>query len=378
MQPGSTDSFPTPERHFLNHHCTMSNLLCLGQFIIPLYRPTPISLPEFHQPAFLQRGTRRVHVWCSPRLLFGDLDQLGSDYIGPLLGQIGDCSSPISEEGIPTNDPTIMKLRAFVVTKNSQSPQLRGCVFSLSRNEQLIVQAFRNAQISLTPIWNYNPNIFFNIPQTTRPPPINNQIEEQASFRSSQARCLTTLKHHQIQALQFLTNNESLNGNNLDNLWNRRENNWIRETCDPLNLQPPEVDVAPCLGSILADDMGLGKTLTTLMLISMTSHSAREFQQSDISNHPTQCGATLVICPLGTLSNWENEINMHFGPQSIPYVIFHGRDRQHVTREQFDSSLVVLTTYEMIGASGNPLHSNQITIESLQITWYRIVLDEAQ
>ena len=32
----------------------------------------------------------------------------------------------------------------------------------------------------------------------------------------------------------------------------------------------------------------------------------------------------------------------------------------------------------MIGASGNPLHRNQITIESLQITWYRIVLDEAQ
>ncbi|KNZ58065.1 hypothetical protein VP01_2002g4 [Puccinia sorghi] len=31
----------------------------------------------------------------------------------------------------------------------------------------------------------------------------------------------------------------------------------------------------------------------------------------------------------------------------------------------------------MIGASGNPLHSNQITIESLNIFWYRIVLDEA-
>ncbi|KNZ44356.1 hypothetical protein VP01_923g2 [Puccinia sorghi] len=91
----------------------MSNLLCLGQFIIPLNSPTTISFPEFHQPAFLQRGT-----YCS---------QLESELIGPLLGQIGDCSSPISEKGILTNDPTIMKLQAFVVTQKSQAPQLQGC-----------------------------------------------------------------------------------------------------------------------------------------------------------------------------------------------------------------------------------------------------------
>ena len=151
MQPGSTFAFLTPPQHLLNPHSTMSNLLCLGQFIIPLYCPTLISLPEFHQVAFLQRGHRRVHVWCSPRRLFGDLSPLESEFIGPLLGQIGNCSSPISEEGIPANDPTIMKLRAFVVTQNSQVPQLQGCVFSLSHNEQLIFRAFRNAQISLTP-----------------------------------------------------------------------------------------------------------------------------------------------------------------------------------------------------------------------------------
>ncbi|KNZ46555.1 hypothetical protein VP01_7170g2, partial [Puccinia sorghi] len=31
----------------------------------------------------------------------------------------------------------------------------------------VIVQAFQE-QISLTLIWNYDPNIFYNIPQTTR------------------------------------------------------------------------------------------------------------------------------------------------------------------------------------------------------------------
>ncbi|KNZ57568.1 hypothetical protein VP01_2125g2 [Puccinia sorghi] len=95
-------------QHLLNHNSTMSNLLCLGKFIIPLYYPTPISFPEFCQ-AFLQRCTSQVHIWCYPRCLVGALSQLKGELIGPLLGQIGNCSSPISEEGL-TNNPSIMKL----------------------------------------------------------------------------------------------------------------------------------------------------------------------------------------------------------------------------------------------------------------------------
>jgi hypothetical protein len=198
-------------------------------------------------------------------------------------------------------------------------------------------------------------------------------------FQPAQARCQTPLKHHQTQALQFLFNNKFLESHNLEDFWMERENEWIRETCDPSKLQVDEDDdISPCRGSILADDMGLGKTLTTLMFVLGTSHFAREFQQSDLSDPPVQCAATLVICPLATLSNWENEIHSHFSPASIPYVVFHGRDRGKLTREKLNSSLVVLTTYEMIGESGNPLHNNQITIESLGISWYRIVLDEAQ
>ncbi|KNZ45937.1 hypothetical protein VP01_768g1 [Puccinia sorghi] len=86
MQPSSTVAFLTPAQHLLNPHSTMSNLLFLGQSIIPLHCPTPSSLPKFQQPAFLQRGTHQLHVWCSPRCqLFGDLDQLESEFIGPLL-----------------------------------------------------------------------------------------------------------------------------------------------------------------------------------------------------------------------------------------------------------------------------------------------------
>ncbi|KNZ57571.1 hypothetical protein VP01_2125g5 [Puccinia sorghi] len=56
------------------------------------------------------------------------------------------------------------------------------------------------------------------------------------SIKTGLARCLKTLKHHQIKALQFLTNNKSLEGNNLDDIWDHRDNNWIWEKCDPSNL----------------------------------------------------------------------------------------------------------------------------------------------
>ncbi|KNZ60890.1 hypothetical protein VP01_14886g1, partial [Puccinia sorghi] len=115
---------------------------------------------------------------------------------------------------------------------NCQAPQLRGCV------QKCTNQPYHHLEL--------RPQHLLQHPHTTWPPPINNLIKEQASFQSSQARCLTTLKHHQIQALQFLTNNEYLEGNNFDNIWNCRDNNWIREPCEPLNLQPPKVDVAPC------------------------------------------------------------------------------------------------------------------------------------
>ncbi|KNZ57572.1 hypothetical protein VP01_2125g6 [Puccinia sorghi] len=116
-------------------------------------------------------------------------------------------------------------------------------------------------------------------------------------------------------------------------------------------LGPPEINVAHFLGLILADYMGLVKTLTTLMLFLTTCHSTREFQASYLSDLPPQhcktnmlnrlhfffavvCGATLVICLLANFLNWENKINMHFMCQSLPCLIFHGKDCQHITKEQ--------------------------------------------
>ncbi|KNZ43794.1 uncharacterized protein VP01_9860g1, partial [Puccinia sorghi] len=120
-------------------------------------------------------------------------------------------------------------------------------------------------------------------------------------------------------------------------------------TCKQSNLEPDDSETAPCQGSILANDMGLGKTLTTLMFVLGTSHMAIDFHRSNLSNPPVQGVANLIICPLTTLSNWEKEIQTHFRPRAIPYAVFHGRGHRAIKREDLSSSLVVLTTYKIIG-----------------------------
>ncbi|OAV87742.1 hypothetical protein PTTG_29301 [Puccinia triticina 1-1 BBBD Race 1] len=188
-------------------------------------------------------------------------------------------------------------------------------------------------------------------------------------------RCRTTLKDHQLSALRFLKNNES-NTDTISQLWNHPDNRWIRDNVDDSTGPMTSDEHAKPRGSILADDMGLGKTLTALIFILATSQSALDFRRSSLGNTPLMSAATLIICPLATLSNWENEIRMHFHAQAIPYCVFHGKNRGGITLEELTSSMVVLTTYEMIGTDEDTTTSRPM-IEPLNICWFRIVLDEA-
>ncbi|OAV89807.1 hypothetical protein PTTG_28575 [Puccinia triticina 1-1 BBBD Race 1] len=177
-----------------------------------------------------------------------------------------------------------------------------------------------------------------------------------------------------MSALQFLQKNESAD-HDTRLLWNHPAHAWIRRHTDNAGIRTAhdETDIGP-QGSILADNMGLGKTLTTLAYVLATRDLAVEYHWADRIQHSA---ATLVICPLATLSNWENEIRLHFEDEAITYKVFHGSDWNKLKRCDLKSALVVLTTYEMIGESGNKSHANQPTIESLNLRWFRIVLDEA-
>ncbi|GGO13776.1 DEAD/DEAH box helicase [Microbispora bryophytorum] len=111
------------------------------------------------------------------------------------------------------------------------------------------------------------------------------------------------------------------------------------------------------LGAILADDMGLGKTLQTLSLL------LREREQEE------QVGATLLVCPMSLLSNWQKEA-ARFAP-SLDVYLHHGtgRLRDEELAERVGVADLVLTTY------GTALRDRDALT---RFGWARIVCDEAQ
>ncbi|KAK4097378.1 RAD5-like protein [Parathielavia hyrcaniae] len=106
-------------------------------------------------------------------------------------------------------------------------------------------------------------------------------------------------------------------------------------------------------GGILADDMGLGKTLQIISLI--------------MTGGP---GSTLIVAPVGVMSNWEQQIKRHVYDEHAPSVlIYHGAARQAAAKT-ISNFGVVVTSYGTLSsevASGGPLS---------KFDWRRVVLDE--
>jgi ATP-dependent helicase STH1/SNF2 len=110
------------------------------------------------------------------------------------------------------------------------------------------------------------------------------------------------------------------------------------------------------LNGILADEMGLGKTIQTISLITYLIEKKR------------QPGPYLVIVPLSTLTNWNNEFEK-WAP-SVSKITYKGPPNQ---RKQYQNQIrwgqfqVLLTTYEFI-IKDRPILS--------KIKWVHMIVDE--
>ncbi|KAF2819188.1 hypothetical protein CC86DRAFT_147719 [Ophiobolus disseminans] len=110
------------------------------------------------------------------------------------------------------------------------------------------------------------------------------------------------------------------------------------------------------LNGILADEMGLGKTIQTISLITYLIEKKR------------QPGPYLVIVPLSTLTNWNNEFDK-WAP-SVTKIVYKGPPNQ---RKQYQQQIrwgqfqVLLTTYEFI-IKDRPILS--------KIKWVHMIVDE--
>lgn len=245
----------------------------------------------------------------------------------------------------------------------------------------------------------------------------------------------TSMYSHQKQALTFLLDRErerSFNELLADDeersasvsLWQAAETkgskilrfrNIVTQT---VTSKKPHI----CRGAILADDMGLGKTITTIAMIAKTLGEAISFGNSPLKNsdddeltilgdtrnrrtaeqarkEELRCRsrATLLVCPLSIITNWESQIRQHWHEKAQPSIyIYHGQSRLRDPYALADYD-VVITTYSTLGYE----FSNQTTWTAAagrddreidlprkgdkpdapntcqRIEWFRIVLDEA-
>jgi non-specific serine/threonine protein kinase len=119
------------------------------------------------------------------------------------------------------------------------------------------------------------------------------------------------------------------------------------------------------LGACLADDMGLGKTAQLLGLLLL------ERENGGSKTAPSACGlgATLLVCPMSVVGNWQREA-ARFAP-SVPVHVHHGAAR--LTGAGFAKAVegagLVVTTYNLLARDAEMFAGVQ---------WRRLVLDEAQ
>ncbi|KAF2680613.1 hypothetical protein K458DRAFT_392663 [Lentithecium fluviatile CBS 122367] len=110
------------------------------------------------------------------------------------------------------------------------------------------------------------------------------------------------------------------------------------------------------LNGILADEMGLGKTIQTISLITYLIEKKQ------------QPGPYLVIVPLSTLTNWNNEFDK-WAP-SVTKIVYKGppnQRKQHQQQIRWGQFQVLLTTYEFI-------IKDRIILS--KIKWLHMIVDE--
>ncbi|KAI1645898.1 SNF2 family N-terminal domain-containing protein [Daldinia loculata] len=119
------------------------------------------------------------------------------------------------------------------------------------------------------------------------------------------------------------------------------------------------------LSGILADEMGLGKTIQVISLVALLREQENYF------------GPHLIIAPLSTLSNWQDEFRKW--TPTIPFVLYHGtpQERQQIFHDKIMKNYqkgrptqrfpVVCTSYEMVLRDRASLS---------KIDWAFIVVDE--
>lgn len=201
------------------------------------------------------------------------------------------------------------------------------------------------------------------------------------------SRLITTkLLRHQKQGLYFMTNKERdrvFGDTEEDNssLWRvKYRPNGQKIYYDVITGKEEPKKPLEVLGGILADMMGLGKTLLCLALIVSTWDPSVDWAQESLLEEEgrkmKRSKTTLLVSPLSTVANWEEQIAAHIAPESFSYYVYHGANRCQDIDALAEYDLII-TTYSIVSNEVN--RRGRIKEESplLKTNFFRIILDEA-
>ncbi|OAX84217.1 hypothetical protein ACJ72_01403 [Emergomyces africanus] len=180
----------------------------------------------------------------------------------------------------------------------------------------------------------------------------------------------TELLPYQRQGLAWMLDKESpklpsQGSRDVVQLWKRSGNMFTNIATNYTTVNEPPL----ASGGILADDMGLGKTLQIISLI-LTDSAPRTKDSSK---------TTLIVAPLGVMSNWRDQIKQHIhSDQGLQVLIYHGVGKKEA--KNLNDYDVVITTYGAL-VSDYALLENRIPKTKppnglYSFRWRRVVLDE--
>jgi SWI/SNF-related matrix-associated actin-dependent regulator of chromatin subfamily A3 len=176
----------------------------------------------------------------------------------------------------------------------------------------------------------------------------------------------TQLLPYQRQGLAWMIKQESPSlpahgSSDIVQLWKRKNSDFLNVATNYSTTTEPTL----ASGGILADDMGLGKTIQIISLILANSKSLSASSSK----------STLIIAPVGVMSNWRNQIHDHTNPETAPNVlIYHGSGKKEAAN--LAKYNVVITSYGALAKEFDPTAKGPPSKGIFSLHWRRVVLDE--
>ncbi|KAJ9382898.1 hypothetical protein DTO063F5_5417 [Paecilomyces variotii] len=188
---------------------------------------------------------------------------------------------------------------------------------------------------------------------------------ENMPMAENPAGLTTELLPYQRQGLAWMIEKESPvlpapGSQAIVQLWKRNGSYFTNIATNYSTRQEPPL----ASGGILADDMGLGKTIQVISLILANSEPKTSGSKT-----------TLIISPVGVMSNWIDQIATHTTEErGLRVLRYHGPGKKEAGNlSQYD---VVVTSYGALSQEYKPDSKATPTKGLFATNWRRVVLDE--